>query len=479
MIFNKKSIKVPSLTKKKFNLDSFCFKGDATLDDEFCSITDVSTLINFDSSSGALKKGVGISNFKGVEFIDENNKMVKPLGVYYYKRYDETQNVNDDRLIVYASNKKLYSLKLSKNASKLNEIENSSFEKKPTAINYNYSGDDVLIISSSEDGLFILKGDEISKIEDAPPITSMCIHSERLFATTVGEGTSLWFSDDYNPTNWFISLDEGGYIELIDGRGKLLKVISFLDYVYVFRSYGISRVSAFGEQAEFSVDNLYNNIGKIYGNTVTVSGSYVFFLTSTGLYRFNGIDTVKVLPYYNKFLDGVDNEEAKGVYFNGKLYLLVNAKLFGDYIEKVLIVYDIYTKTSYIAKDLGIEDLEIIQGSEYEVVVATKQNLAVLNNDGKRFETPLKKVWISGASDYSIPTKNKRLDKITLYASEAITLVVKVDNKEYLYQLNSGDNSVLVGKKGKDVLLKIISKTPNPKIVKPTLYFSYFKENLW
>ncbi len=479
MIFNKKSIKVPTVIKKKINLNSFLFKGDASLDDEFNNVVDSSTLINFDSSSGALKRGVGITDFCSNSTIDLTDSTITPLSVYFYKRYDGTTLKNDDRLIVYASNKKLYSLKLNDKESGFTLIENSYFEEKPCAINYNYSNEDILLISSSVDGLFLLSGLNLTKVEDAPPITSMCIHSERLFATTSGEGTALWFSDDYNPTNWFISLDEGGYIELVDGRGKLLKVISFLDYVYVFRSYGISRISAFGDQTEFSVDNLFNNIGKIYGNTVTECGSYVFFLTSTGLYRFNGIDTVKVLPYYNKFLDGVDNEDSKGVYYNGKFYLLVNAKLSGNFIEKVLIVYDVYNKTSYIAKGLKVKDLEILQGEEYEVVFASTSKISKLTYDGKKYQKPLKKQWISGETDFSIPTDKKRLEKITLFTLEPITLTVTVDNIDYYYDLKGGNITQNIDKVGRNFSFKITSRTSNPKVSKPILFFSYIKENLW
>ena len=95
------------------------------------------------------------------------------------------------------------------------------------------------------------------EVLDAPKISSMALHYERLFATVDGEKNSVWFSDDLDPTNWSMSLDEAGFIELIDERGALLKVVSFLDYIYIFREYGISRLTAYGDQTSFSVSNLF------------------------------------------------------------------------------------------------------------------------------------------------------------------------------------------------------------------------------
>lgn len=71
-------------------------------------------------------------------------------------------------------------------------------------------------------------------VEGAPKVVSMCLHYERLFAIVEGERVQLRFSDDLNPTNWTTSATEGGYIELLDERGPMNKVLSFGDYLYVF-----------------------------------------------------------------------------------------------------------------------------------------------------------------------------------------------------------------------------------------------------
>lgn len=69
---------------------------------------------------------------------------------------------------------------------------------------------------------------------------------------------------------------------MIDERGALNRVISYLNYVYVFRDYGISRITAFGAQTDFSVSNLFVSSGKIYPRSVALCGDSVIFLRRTG-----------------------------------------------------------------------------------------------------------------------------------------------------------------------------------------------------
>lgn len=477
MIYDTK-LKTPSVTKRKISINSFLTKGSISSDEMLSNPADASLLFNFDCSDGTLKSGIGINEYlvngSSVSF---TNSEVFPIKVYYYKRFDNSLNINSDRLVVYASDKRLYYLTLG-TSSTFKLISSITFLNPPIAINYNFSDEDVLILSFEKEGLFVLNNLTLKRVETAPKITSMCIHSERLFATTSGEGTSLWFSDDFNPTNWSVSLDEAGYIELPDERGKLLKVVSFLDYVFVFRSYGISRIYAYGDQTEFSVDNLFNNIGKIYANTVTECGGYIVFLTTSGLYRFNGIDTVKILPFYDKFLNGVENEDAKGVFYNGKLYLSLNMK-FKLKTEKVVLVYDIESKVPYIAKGLKIEDFELGTGKDYSVYAISNNKLCLIDNSGKRFLKPLKKTWESGESDFSIETNKKKLDKVRLTTSEDLIFKVIVDSKTYIYNVTSGTSVLKLNLYGSTFKFKIISYSKKPKVLKPSFFFSYVKESLW
>ena len=85
----------------------------------------------------------------------------------------------------------------------------------------------------------------------------MCLHYERLFAVVGGERNRLAFSANLEPTDWTEDLSSGGFIEMQDERGGLNRVISYNDYIYVFRDFGVARVSAYGDQTDFSVSQLF------------------------------------------------------------------------------------------------------------------------------------------------------------------------------------------------------------------------------
>ena len=149
----------------------------------------------------------------------------------------------------------------------------------------------------------------------------MCIHFERLFATANDYTRRVWFSDDLNPTNFNVSSEEGGYIDLIDDFGRSNKVISFNDYVYVFRDFNIARITAFAQQENFSVSQLDVGNSRIFADTVSICDNKVIYLAGDGLYSFNGSSASKINLGISNLFKGVDNQYAKAGYADGYYYL--------------------------------------------------------------------------------------------------------------------------------------------------------------
>ena len=334
-----KNLKVPTVSKKKFTLSSFSGQIDGSLDNEVKGDFALDYAFNFSAKDGTLKCDDGLKlltiDNKGLSFSDG----VKAEIIFYYNRFDTINKKKDDRIVAYANDGGIYSLKLYDDSTNFTKIEGITFTEKPSFLSYKSYDDDVLLLSTKKDGLYILNGDEITFVDGAPSITSMCIHSERLFITTDSDENTVWFSDDFDLTNWFVSLDEAGYITLADSRGKMLQVFSFLNYLFVFREYGISRITAYGSQEDFSVDNLYSGHGKIYKNSITFCGNSIIFLASDGVYKFNGVECVKTLKEFDNYLKGVDNFDCFGIYFDGELKLSLNAKIDGK-IQKIILPWN-------------------------------------------------------------------------------------------------------------------------------------------
>ena len=141
----------------------------------------------------------------------------------------------------------------------------------------------------------------------------MCVHYERIYATVSGEANSLWFSDDFNPVNWNASLTEGGFINFDDDGGRVIKAVSFLDHVYVFRDYGIVRLTAYGSQENYTVSKVYVSASRILPDTIACCGDRIIFLTDEGLFSFNGYTMTMIAKEITNLFHR-DRSAAKGAY---------------------------------------------------------------------------------------------------------------------------------------------------------------------
>ncbi len=467
-------VRLPSLSKRKITVNSFANGMKGTFQQKSSDLSRGRLIFNFDSSDGVLKTGIGVSEFTNVITVNVNG--LNALGIYEYIRFNPDINDYENFIIYYMDDKRLYYLKAE--GGVVNPIDETTFDTKPIVIPYNYLDKDVLLVSSTSNGLYYLDGTSLIKIEDAPEITSLCVHKERIFATSGGDSKSLWFSDDFNPTNWAISLDEAGFINFSDKHGKLIKVISFLDSVYVFREYGITRVIAYGNQEEFSSDNLYGNHGKIYGASVTECGEFIVMVTSAGIFSFNGLNATKILSEYDEYLEGVDNTNAKGVYYNNRVYLKMNMK-FGSTLENVILVYDAVKKSSYIARGINVVDFCFFGGSVNKIfTVEGACKTGEFNSGGQYYELPLTSSWGSELCDFSLPDVLKNLYKVTLFSSKKATLNVEGRDKILTYELIPNKvNEFYPCLQGFKFRFSMVTSEPGCEISNLCAYISYARGN--
>ena len=463
---------------KKLTVNTFASGLSGELDEGVRSIGVAEVSYNFDMSNGALKEGEGVSvlRYAGNQIAVEGNAF--PKKIYFYKRYDAVNDRRDDKFLVYCSDGSMHYYNLyNNNGAYFNKITGLNFTTEPCVINYNYNGDDVILLSSATNGLKMLNGENVTSVDGAPSITSMCVHNERIFATSSGQGTSLWFSDDFNPTNWSISLTEAGFINMVDNRGDMLKVLSFSSYLYVFRSYGISRVTAYADQEDFSVLNLYTSQSKIYGKSVTMCGDYAIYLAEDGFYKFNGVSASRIMKRYDKFLKGVDNLNAEGVFTEGKLYMNVNI-LIDDEICNVILVYNVDDGSSYLIKGCNVISLGLAEGENRYAVCLCKDKKVLYNLEktGSYEGVALKKVWRSATTDFDVPKVKKRLEKITFLTDYDVDLTIVADKrttKKYKVK-GGGVREVKVHLKGEVFSFEFSCQTEKARIVSPTVYVSYY-----
>lgn len=476
MMFYEKSIKRVPKSTKSVVLTNFSGGIDTFYDESVLPFKYAKMSYNFNMESGALKDGCGLELFKvngGTPIMPEG---ALPLKCYFYKRYDYSLGRTDDRLMIYCSDNRIYELRLN-GGHEFTEVEGLEFDSPPQAVSYKYNSDDSIIFSAEGAGLKIYSGEGYPlEVADTPPITSMCFHYERLFATAGGDRTSLWFSDDFDPANWYVSLDEAGFIDMPGERGALLKVISFLDYVYVFRSYGIARVTAYASQTEFSASQLFVSSGKIIGDTVTLCGDRIIFLAEDGLYQFDGIYTRRILEGYDGLLCKSGIGSAKGEFLNGRFYLMLDLEIDGE-LKRTVINYNISEKTSYISL-YNADDIVKIAADDYsEIVYIYEGKLCKISQKAKLLNENLKKVWRSPTTDLSSPGEEKLLKEIRLRAKGGFCLSVYSGREKKTFNRvgKGGFMRIKINIRGSVFGFEIQSVTTGTEISKPVLIYDVLR----
>lgn len=488
-MFYRRELKLPS--SKSATVEFASFKGglNRKIDSNILPISYAVNTYNFFTKDGALKDGLGIDAISRKSFgaegeIEFGDGAIKKT--WQYTRYDFDKGERADKLIAYKDDGYLYEMDIN-GGSSLQKIEGSYFLAEPHFINYRLNGEDVLIVSSPQDEMLVWNGtDAPYRVPDAPKITSTTIHYERLFATSAGEQNAVWFSETLNPLNWDINLEGAGFIEMTDERGSLIKVVSFLDYLYVFREFGISRLTAYADQTQFSVSHLFTSSGRISGETIAICGDRILFLASSGLYAFDGLSTHRLL---GEITDDISNIElAKGCYYNGKYYLACRynyndgQKVLcenGDYRLNTVIEYDLQTKDFHILRGVDITSFSVVKIGNQELLTATLRGeynnlIATIEPSGSYFGQPLEKVWQSPFSDLGRSDYVKTLKSVHMFTATDCLLEINADGNIYKLTISGGTTVQRINPNisFERISLKFICRKTGAYITRPILRLS-------
>lgn len=469
------------------SLTSFAAGMSSDTDENILPLKYAALAYNYSTGSGALRDGLSALPFMPDGGADTG---VIPgesvLRLWHYRRYDFAANVKDDRLIAYTKSKKIFHRKIYGGAG-FEELEGAYFGGVPDAVNYRLNGDDVIILCSGSENMMVWDGENYPYyVASSPYIVSMDIHYERLFAVVGGEQNSLWFSDDLDPTNWDLSLDNAGFIEMVDERGRMLKVISFLDYVYIFREFGISRVSAYADQESFAASQLFVSSGRIAGNTICVCGDRIVFLAEDGLYVFDGVSARPVLPNLKALLKNVDKGGASAAYINGKYYLAcaldykdgaaTGCEGFASgHANNTVLELDVRTLLCNLHRGIDASHLTPVRLEDRSVIAACVNidgagRIAELGS-GENLSGPLRRLWLTPMSDLGTP-KTKLLKEATLQTDKDMTLIIETEKERREVNIKGGGAvRVRLNISGKLVRAGFLSEGVGSRISAPRLKF--------
>ena len=367
------------------------------------------------------------------------------VGAYKYEY--STGGVFDNRLLVYLSNGELYMFYVDKGTHEPVLISNS-VTMIYGAYSYRLDNEDVMIIATRT-GYYILRDTELTLVENAPVVVDFCLHNERVFAIQQNEPYKIRFTGSMDPTLWDIDLNGGGYIEYTKNLGALKKVISFLGYLFVFREYGIERLSTYGAQPDYETVTVYSSSDRIYEKTVCVCGDKIVFLSEKGLHLFDGANVNKVSGVVEPedFLSKGD--KAIATYYKGTYYLSIYVKRFDTegfnlsfpfcHANNCLILLSLDSGQVSVMGDYDVADFCVYKSRGastllfilyHESQTANLNMCSLYEDDCSRLGSVTYYHWRTGMTDFGYPEKDKILRDFTIEIEGSANLTLILDDKK-------------------------------------------------
>ena len=393
--------------------------------------------------------------------------------IFHYRR--RSQGNYDDRLVIGTSTGAIYYTAVFASDT-WHLVEGYTLQGDASAVCYNCDGKDVLLLCSEGSPLAVLDDGTVTTVTSAPRFTSVTVHNERVYGTVSGTSEQLWFSDNFDPENWTVSGDEAGYISFQDECGDALAAVSFLGYLYIFREHGIHRLTAYGDQSEFSLKKLFTATGRLYKHTIALCGDRIMFLTDEGIFSFDGYSAT---PAVKEFPVIEYPSHCRAAYHDGAYWL----SCFTDIGELAI---GVCTTDALVRCDLRDGSLAVLAGEDILTMCAVRSHtaddivfavdtdegcrLASVAENGLVFGTPTPKIYRSPYGDLFSSALKTVLD-VTLTTRFAAELRVITDGEAHSFALPASDapQTVFVGKSGVKIGIELRSSSGLAHITQPVV----------
>lgn len=493
------------LTKRGKNytltFSSFANGMNDNIDENILPLKYAKSTYNFAIKSGALECGLGISRltlpktfdrnpeFWTIPTFDQNEGIIN---IWHHQYWSETEQKIRHFFVFHGEQGGLYllmSVDPYPGFPYMFPAEAYEFEGEIYGMNYRLENEDVMIFAVPKESKLIVCGNYLKNTiyTDAPKLLSICKHYERLFAILEGDRKTLMFSANLDPTNWSAETDQGGFIQMYDERGKLLKLLSFNDYVYVFREFGITKISAYGDQEQFSVSHLAVSSSKIFAGSICACGELVMYMAEDGMYVFDGYTSKKLNLGIEKLFLGQDNEFCRGIYYMNKYYLScrldfddenkVGCENETGFVNNALIEYDFASGELNILRGVDIKNMCVGDDFCYNKLVCCfngkyKCYFGELSHSGKYFDEMLQKSWVSPYSNLGFANKLKIIKEIVLQTEGDLTIKIKTDKEQKTYNVTGKKitQRIKTNVRGELVQISFVSNTDGPiKVSSPQL----------
>ncbi len=204
------------------------------------------------------------------------------------------------------------------------KISNSDYRACPTVMRITHGGQNkVLIVSNA--GFAELVSEDGSVEKYFIPVGSSCaMYNGMLF---IANANTLYFSTQYNFSDFTMSLDRAGVVKIKEEDGDILSIIVQNNKLVVFTQYAVYEFTAFGDRVDYTLKKVETDIPDVIYGTVKDCGKKIFFMSGTKICSYeNGKINVcarleSKYSYAGNLTAVFDGNYCVPVHSNGKTYL--------------------------------------------------------------------------------------------------------------------------------------------------------------
>lgn len=410
-------------------------------------------------------------------------QMGKVEGIAYFKQFFPANGKTTHRLLVYGEDKKVYINQMLDYIPDLLWIYDLTFSSAPITLAYKKNDNDAIILASKDEMVIWETGYSPYSVSNVPIITSMCMNEGVLFCTIKEPAFKIWYATELDIEKIGTIDSTSGYISLEDDLGYARKIITYNEDVYVFRDYGITKLTYV--KGQISINQIYMSGTKIYTDTVAVCGNVVLFLTQNGIYSFNGVKVTKTDIELSNMIFQNDNAVATSL---GDKYYIALRLNFNDseqilceqtaYLNNALVIFNTIDNSYEIIRGVDIKTLLPIKTEAFEKMLVVFNSMhcnkiCEVANSGVCVDGPLPKYWRSGDLLNGINTK--LFTKLSVVADEGVKFKLLYDNKSISFTTyQRGLNQFIFKLDCKQIKLEISSVNQNGNVKNVILdYYEY------
>lgn len=424
MIFTDKSFGAPDISLKRKYYDGLA------LFDKSSDKMSAEKSLGFEECGDGIKTSYGKEAFTLGQnvFVLPSEGNIKKLMSYTYG--SGTANNCSQILFIYASDGYLYKYSATDGIIKTNIY----FSAPPEGINYRTpQGEDIMLFigkpySYKFDGTTFV----YNIMSSVPSSSCAAVHYERLFVVDSSYDAKVCFSAALDIEDWESGIQKSGYVEAYDDVGKILKMFSLNNRLYLMRERGITRFRALGDNLNFSVKRVNVFTGKINGESCCLCGSKIAFLSDSGIYLFNGEKSERIC---DELFMRTEEILSCACFFKNRYFVAVKLKSG----ERATLCIDVEKKDGFFLP-FPVNNPTEFNG---DLLFSDGKHILKLSNDNED-----DCVWESGFTDFSLGGRMKYLKNIFVNGKGDYVLTVYSDCGGYsVYSLDNKFSPMLKGRK--------------------------------